>query len=212
MIPKLDTEPRLQGQTADLVDWARKVPRSVNLLIESESAQQALNVLLQQMAPTGQFAPFMLTAAPAGWVAGDGGTIGNVGSGATRANADTLPLFTVWWTQFTDAQLPILTSAGGASTRGASAAADWAALKRLTVFDVQGRFTRNSNGGTVIAGTKYAEVLPNHTHDIAFNVVNLAGGGLGITVPVTTTGSVNSGSISGEVRPINIGMLGCFKL
>ena len=127
---------------------------------------------------TGDFKQAMRASAPSGWIAASSGTIGNVGSGATRANVDTLALFTLWWTDFSDALCPILTSAGGASTRGASAAADWAALKRLTVFDASGRFPRvpgTINSVTIAAGTKYADTVKDHRHGVAVIVGNNSG-------------------------------------
>lgn len=171
-------------------------------------------------ATTGDFKLVMRASAPAGWVAGDGGTIGNVGSGATRANVDTLALFTAWWTEYSDAQLPILTSAGGASTRGASAAADWAALKRLTVFDVRGRFPRAAgtiNSVTIVNGTKYADTIRDHTH--VLNVWNAGSGAGGAPLSSNNTspaGAQTTSGISGgggtETAGVSIGMLGCFKL
>lgn len=82
---------------------------------------------------TGDFKQRAAASFPAGWVRANAGTIGNTGSGATRANSDTQALFTLWWTDFTDAQVPIQTSSGAASTRGASASADFTANKRMTV-------------------------------------------------------------------------------
>lgn len=95
------------------------------------SARVALGVDL--LASTGDFKQRAAASFPAGWVRANGGTIGNTGSGATRANADTLALFTLWWTDFTDADVPIQTSTGAVSTRGVSATADFAANKRMTV-------------------------------------------------------------------------------
>jgi len=90
--------------------------------------------------PTGIVAMFRRKTAPAGWVV-EKGTIGNASSNATnRANSDTLSLFTLMWTEFTNAELPIQDSAGAASTRGASAAADFAANKRMPLFDSRTRF------------------------------------------------------------------------
>lgn len=171
--------------------------------------------------PTGMFANFMLPAAPAGWIAGDGTTIGNVGSGATRANADTLPLFTAWWA-YTDAQLPILTSAGGASTRGVSAAADWAALKRLTVFDIRDRVARSA-GTLQVNGNPLEDQMQGHIHALftqvtasstggTVNGVNSTGSNVANTgVPVSdgTNGTPRTGT---ETRVKSLGMLGCFKL
>ena len=94
-------------------------------------AQAALG--LDTVASTGDFKQRAAATFPAGWVRADTGTIGSSGSGATRANSDTQALFTLWWTDFTDAQVPIQTSGGAASTRGASASADFTANKRMTV-------------------------------------------------------------------------------
>lgn len=67
------------------------------------------------------------TTAPTGWILfSEGGTIGDGSSSATvRANADTLDLFTVFWNAYNNTICPV---SGG---RGASAAADFAAHKRL---------------------------------------------------------------------------------
>lgn len=67
-----------------------------------------------------------------GFVRANGLTIGSATSGATeRANADTQNLFTDLWN--TD---PNLVVPGG---RGATAAADWAANKQITLPDLRGR-------------------------------------------------------------------------
>lgn len=182
-----------------------------------------------EMWETGDFKFRMRSAPSVGWVVGDGGTIGNVGSGATRANVDTLALFTAWWTDYSDAQLPILTSAGGASTRGASAAADWAALKRLTVFDVRGRFVRVADGSGNVNGTKQADAMQGHRHSSTGNTSVTPGSNfqsflvgnstsvedmsarLTINDPITD-GSNGTPRTAAETRPVNIAMLGCFKL
>lgn len=79
-----------------------------------------------------------LSPPSARWLLVDGKTIGNASSGASaRANADTEALFTKLWA-FPAASVPIYTSAGAASTRGASAAADFAADKRIALFTPDG--------------------------------------------------------------------------
>lgn len=71
-----------------------------------------------------------------GWLWQNGTTIGNASSGATqRANADTQALFTKYWTDYSNAVLPIQDSTGAPSTRGANAAADFAANKRMPLPD-----------------------------------------------------------------------------
>jgi hypothetical protein len=120
--------------------------------------------------PAGKIGYFMLGAAPDGWIEANGGTIGNVSSGATtRASADTIDLFTALWTDFTDAELPILTSAGAASARGATAALDFAANKRLTIHELRGEFLRGWDHGRGIdtgraVGSAQAEDFKSHTH------------------------------------------------
>lgn len=88
---------------------------------------------------TGDVKPTFRTTASVGWVKLAGGnlqanTIGNAASGAVlRNNADTLALFTIIWDGCTNTEAPIYDSAGSASTRGANAAADFAANKRLAI-------------------------------------------------------------------------------
>jgi hypothetical protein len=68
-----------------------------------------------------------------GWVRDNGRTLGAATSGASeRANADCQNLFTYLWNTFADAVCPVV------SGRGASAAADWAANKQITLPDKRG--------------------------------------------------------------------------
>ncbi|MEA5447990.1 hypothetical protein VB780_05375 [Leptolyngbya sp. CCNP1308] len=80
---------------------------------------------------------------PAGWLwyAPNGGSIGNVGSGSTVALAKLEQLFYRLWEHLglATAGWSILTVDGVPSTAGATAAADWAAGKRLLVPDQRGR-------------------------------------------------------------------------
>lgn len=70
----------------------------------------------------------------AGWVRINGRTIGSATSGASeRANADTQTLYEYIWNNFSDTLAPVLTG------RGASAAADFAANKQITLLDMRGR-------------------------------------------------------------------------
>jgi len=88
------------------------------------------------------------TTPPATWLMMDDGTFGNAGSGAsgpvnlsaTAANVANLALFNLLYT-FSDALCPVLTSAGGATTRASlgTAAAAWAALAQMTLPKQLGR-------------------------------------------------------------------------
>jgi microcystin-dependent protein len=69
-----------------------------------------------------------------GWVRANGRTIGSATSGGSeRANSDCQALFSYLWQNLPDAICPV---PGG---RGASAAADWAANKQITLPDMRGR-------------------------------------------------------------------------
>ncbi|QNK66088.1 hypothetical protein [Variovorax sp. PAMC26660] len=165
--------------------------------------------------PTGMPHIFLRTTVPPGWIAANGtvATIGNVGSGAARANADTLALFTEWW-RYTDAQLPIFTNAGGASTRGASAQADWLAGKRLSVFNIAGRFLRAAgtiNTLTFVNGTAYADTFRSHDHGIAgpgtFSV-----GGSAEYAPNVGRNKLSEAVGAAETAPVSLAGLACVKL
>lgn len=115
---------------------------------------------------------------PTGWLYLSGQTIGNASSNATaRANADTSALYTALWNS--DSNLAIYTSAGALTTRGASAAADYAANKALALPDYRGRsiFGKDNMGGsaagrlTVVTGTSLGaaggdQYLQSHGHSI----------------------------------------------
>lgn len=98
--------------------------------------------LATNFAPTGTVISGLYASCPATTIAGNGGTIGDASSGASiRANADTAELFSVMWSLDATVTL-IYTSAGSASTRGATAAADFAAHKRIAVPDLRATFLR----------------------------------------------------------------------
>jgi hypothetical protein len=75
----------------------------------------------------------------------DDKTIGNASSSATgRANADTVDLFTLLWTNVTDTWAPVSTGRGG------SAAADYAANKTIALPKTLGRALAGYGTGTVV--------------------------------------------------------------
>lgn len=79
-----------------------------------------------------------------GWVRANARTIGSATSGASeRANADCQNLFLYLWNNFPDTKCLVV------SGRGASAAADWAANKQITLLDLRGRgpFGLDAMGG-----------------------------------------------------------------
>ncbi len=89
--------------------------------------------------PVGSLIAYDGSTLPNSWIWADGKTVGNALSNATnRANEDTLELFTLIWNSYPNSVRPIFNSNGTAGTRGASAAADWAANKAITVRDMRG--------------------------------------------------------------------------
>jgi len=139
--------------------------------------------------PTGVVNPFVGNAAPSGWILAGGGTIGNAASGASvRANADTEALFTLLWNSMLDAQAPVI---GG---RGASAAADFAANKRITIPDLRQRFIlglASAGTGSVMGGSggtiDHSHSVPAHFH--AHDT--LLGSSINITSSGTHTTTIN---------------------
>lgn len=85
----------------------------------------------------GSLIPSMLNAGYPNAVLANGNTVGNTGSNATnRANPDTYWLFTQIWNLCFSCG--IFNSAGGSTTKGATAAADWAANKAVATPDMRG--------------------------------------------------------------------------
>ncbi len=97
------------------------------------------------------------------WV--NGYTIGDADSGATgRANGDTIELYTILWdaANGSGSQIQLYTSAGVATTKGVSAAADFAAHKRLSLPDMRGRV----GVGLDSMGGNSANVVLNSSTDV----------------------------------------------
>ena len=115
---------------------------------EVEAILQEIGASLASLAtgnvPTGAMLPYTGGAnpatPPAGFVFANSASVGNAASGATgRNNADTSALYTILWNNYTNTELPIQDSAGTPTTRGASAAADFAADKRMPTPDYRCR-------------------------------------------------------------------------
>jgi len=110
---------------------------------------------------TGDIKPTLKTAADAGWVLCDDGTIGSASSGASsRANADCENLFTLLWNNISDTWAPVV---GG---RGASAAADWAANKKITLTKMLGRALGAAGAGSGLTSRALGENLGEETHQL----------------------------------------------
>lgn len=103
---------------------------------------------------------FKLTA-DSTWVLMNDGSIGNAASAATtRANADTEDLFLLLWTNVSDTYAPV---SGG---RGATAAADYAANKRLTLPRALGRALAAAGAGSGLTSRALGSWLGAETHTL----------------------------------------------
>jgi microcystin-dependent protein len=90
------------------------------------------------------------------------GSIGNAASAATnRANADTSDLYNLLWNNVADAWAPV---SGG---RGASAAADFAANKRLTLPRALGRAMAGAGAGSGLTSRALGAYTGTETHTLS---------------------------------------------
>lgn len=122
---------------------------------------------------TGDYKSRFGTGTLDGYVRCNGRTIGDDGSGASeRANADTEALYTLLWNESTNAEIVV---SGG---RGASAAADFAAGKTITLPDARNSVmafldgmgssdtSRITSAGAGIDGTKIGARGGSQTHQL----------------------------------------------
>ena len=125
---------------------------------------------------TGDMKLTFSTVADTGWVIADDGTIGNAASGASnRANADTANLYSKLWGQVSDTFAPVT---GG---RGANAAADFAANKKIALTKMLGRLLLIAGAGAGLTSRALGETLGGETFTIASG--NLPQLGVTITDP-----------------------------
>ena len=169
--------------------------------IDSEGIKDRNSVVISGI-PTGAVMLYGATIPPTGWVRLNGGTIGSSSSGGLeRANADCEDLFSLLWTHYANGVCAV---SGG---RGASAAADWAANKTITMPDMRGRAPFGLDGmgaastsrlGSVITGTNTngssggTETVTLTSGQLPANIPNSAS-----TSTVTTTTANESIGLSG---------------
>lgn len=125
---------------------------------------------------TGDAKLTLKVTADATWVMMNDGTIGDATSGATtRANADTVDLFTLLWNNITNTWAPV--SAG----RGANAAADFAAHKTIALTKQLGRALGISGTGSGLTARAIGENLGEEAH--AQTTPEMAAHGHGVNDP-----------------------------
>lgn len=172
---------------------------------------------------TGDVKLSIASAAPAGWIAVNDGSIGSASSGATFADGSAILLFTVIFNNIVAAWAPLQTSTGAATTRGAfaNAAAAWAANCRIFLPKMLGRALAAAGSGSGLTARALGSIdgaetvaltvpqLPAHTHTGGFNP--RTGGTPGGTNNIgdsADTGSVGSGQGHPNVQPTTF--LNCF--
>ena len=144
------------------------------------------------------------TTADTSWVLMDDKTIGNAASGGTgRADADTVDLFTLLWTNTANAECPVSTG------RGASAVADYAANKTIKLPLALGRSLACYGTGSglttrVLAKTVGEEThidtiaeMPAHTHPGSYPN-NAVGSVASTPVIAITNGTTTSASVPSQ--------------
>lgn len=143
------------------------------------------------------------TAADSGWLMMDDGTIGDASSGATHIGATFQNLFTAVWNGVSNSYAVLYTSAGAPVARGVSAAADWAAHRRLGLTLQLGRALCIAGAGVGLTNRQLGQTLgeethlltvpeiPAHNHSAAVtDPGHVHGGGLGSSSLVISGGSV----------------------
>jgi hypothetical protein len=175
----------------------------------------AKNALLDRI---GVVFPYFGTAAPAGALKCNGGTIGSAASGAASASDSYAALYALLWA-WAAADSPILTSAGAGSTRGASAAADFAANKRLTLPDLRGEFIRGLDDSRAIdtaraIGSAQVEMVGPHDHTVnhatsngSSNDTTANGGAMTDATTAAAVDWVVNNNTGTENRPRNVALL-----
>lgn len=97
--------------------------------------------------------------AQSGWISANALTVGDSSSNASSlASSLASAIFSYHWSKFSNTQCPVFTSAGAPTTRGATAAADFAAHKAIQVLDLRGAGLKGLDGMGNAAAGRYSGV------------------------------------------------------
>jgi microcystin-dependent protein len=135
---------------------------------------------------------FTLAAtAPAGWLMFNDGTMGNASSGAGHAAADAQAVFDALYA-VADADCPLLTSSGSATSRTAqgTASAAWAANCRMSLPKALGHAFGAAGAGSGLTSRALAASAGTETHALTQSELSVALG----TASSSTTTTLSSGA------------------
>lgn len=148
---------------------------------------------------TGDVKATLKTAADPGWILMNDGSIGSASSGATtRANADTLNLYTLIWNGVSNSFAPVT---GG---RGPSAASDFAANKAMALPAALGRAMASAGSGAGLTAYALGQTTGENAHTMTLSELvshnhTITDPGHNHTVTAITTGtSFGSGTSFGN--------------
>ena len=147
------------AQSAQSAAAASASAAAVSAANAATSATTAATAAVASVWTTGDVKITLKVTPDSGWVMFDDGTIGDASSGASnRANADTSALFQLLWNNVPDTYCPVV---GG---RGASASADFAAHKPITLPRTLGRALAISGTGSGLSGHVLGSYVGEETH------------------------------------------------
>lgn len=170
-------------------------------------------------ATTGDAKITFKTTADPGWILANDGSIGNASSSATtRANADCAALFAVIWNNISNSFAAVQNSAGTPVARGASAAADFAANRRIVVPKQLSRALLVAGAGSGLTSYALGSIFGNESNLIL--QTNLPSLSLAVattlTNPTITVGNQSQFQITGLQpggnAPVNVYLPGSGSL
>jgi hypothetical protein len=145
--------PRWNGANSKTLSDGLDVGTGANMLVQLDAAAKLPAVDGSQLTNTGPRTGAVqltyATVADPGWIMHTEGSIGNALSGATTyANANAAALFALFWNNVPS--LGVQDSAGTIVARGASAAADFAANRRILLPQMFGRSIAVAGAGIAL--------------------------------------------------------------
>lgn len=185
--------------TAALPMGSQKITGMADPTLSTDGAtKNYVDTITAAFFSTGDVKLTLKTSADSGWVLFDDGTIGSATSGATSyANALAQPLFNLFFTNMTDANAPILTSGGGATTRAAqvSAANAWAANCRISLPKTLGRALAVGGSGSGLSARALGQTVGEENHALVVAEIPPVTSSSGSAVAVSPTGNNNPAGV-----------------